>query len=404
MFGTPLGSLKFSDILSFLETGVREGFTLDFKVDFPANLEKTLAAFANTYGGMAFIGVDETPSGAAALPLAGVPLKPGLRERVLQKALEGIYPPILPEVQVVEFKSDSSLADVDRAVVVIRVMESDASPHAVENRSVVYLRNDNISARFLRKASVGEIEWLSNKRQMSIELNQRLTEIANERADTVRSRRRNSKRQESYWRNGGITLMSSPTFPRVALLDSRSWTELIRQSQTHVNALVDKIPTGRLQRIAGGVLFDGEYGSSQFQDHGLIFHEFDYWWDYLGIQTSQAVRRIYPTVTAALIVGVLQNCREIYRKAGYFGLIDLRITLSGLKDAQFLEYRRGLVDVPQLLESEIIIRRRFSQGELEEESLAIAISCQQELYWAFGFDASEKWLKEDFHIVDTPGV
>jgi hypothetical protein len=336
--------------------------------------------------------------------VAGVPLKPGLRERVLQKALEAIYPPILPEVRVIEFKSDDSLAENDRALVVIRVMESDASPHAVEDRSVVYLRNDNVSARFLRKASVGEIEWLVNKRRMSVELKERLVASAKERAESVRNRRRNSKRQQTYWRDGCMSLICSPAFPRSPLRDSKAWTELVRESRTQVNTIIEKIPMGAMQRIAGGVLFGGEYGSSQFLDHGLIVHEFDYWWDYLGIQTSQTVRRVYPTVTAALIVGVLKNTRGLYTEVGYFGLVDFEFSMNGLRDAQFLEYSRGLVDVPQLLESEVTIKRRFSVGELEEQLLPIAISCQQDLYWAFGFDAPEKWLKSDFHISENASI
>jgi hypothetical protein len=55
------------DLNTFLSTGVRENFILDFKRDFPKNLEKTLVAFANTYGGTILIGVDETPTGTAVL-------------------------------------------------------------------------------------------------------------------------------------------------------------------------------------------------------------------------------------------------------------------------------------------------------------------------------------------------
>lgn len=109
-------------------------------------------------------------------------------------------------------------------------------------------------------------------------------------------------------------------------------------------------------------------------------------------------------MTGALVAGVLENCRHVYVKAGYLGLVDFEICLSGLKDAQFLEDRRGLIEPPRLLESQITVKRRFSVGELEEQSLAIAIICQQELYWAFGFDAPEKWLKQDFHLLDTLGM
>ncbi len=169
MFGAPIDKITFQDVETFLETGVREGFALDYKADFPSHLEKTLAAFANTYGGMILIGVDETASGAALLPLRGVELKPGLRERVLQKGLDAVHPPILPEIHVVEFRSDPSKPEPDRAIIVVGVLESDAAPHAVEDRTAVYLRNDNISNRFLRKATLGDIEWLTNKRQRSIE-------------------------------------------------------------------------------------------------------------------------------------------------------------------------------------------------------------------------------------------
>jgi hypothetical protein len=81
MFGTDLDRLELSEIVSFLETGVREGVALEFKKDFPNHLEKTLASFANTYGGFLLIGVDETSTGAAALPIGGVELRPGLRDR-----------------------------------------------------------------------------------------------------------------------------------------------------------------------------------------------------------------------------------------------------------------------------------------------------------------------------------
>jgi predicted HTH transcriptional regulator len=156
------------DLNTFLSTGVRENFILDFKRDFPKNLEKTLAAFANTYGGTILIGVDETPAGSAVLPVHGLDFRPGLRERVLQMALDNIYPPLVPDVHVIPIKSSATIADADRAVIVVRVHESDDAPHAVEERTAVYLRVDNISDRFERKATIGEIEWLTNKREKSV--------------------------------------------------------------------------------------------------------------------------------------------------------------------------------------------------------------------------------------------
>lgn len=210
MFAKPIQEIEFAEIVSFLETGVREGTALDFKLDFPSALEKTLASFANTYGGIILIGVDEADSGAAVLPITGVELRPGLRERVLQKGLEAVHPPVLPEVRVLEFKSNPSLSEPDRALIVVNVAESAEAPHSVDQRTVVYLRGDNVSTRMERKATVGEIEWLLNKRQRSLQVKQRLTANANDRAEKIRPQRRARNRLGNYWRDGEITLTPPP--------------------------------------------------------------------------------------------------------------------------------------------------------------------------------------------------
>jgi hypothetical protein len=294
MFGNDLEHLELSEIVSFLETGVREGVALEFKKDFPNHLEKTLASFANTYGGFLLIGVDETSTGAAALPIVGVELRPGLRERVLQKALEAVYPPLLPEVCVYEFPSGNGVAEPDRALVVVRIIESDEAPHAVDNRTVVYLRNDNVSTRFVRTASLAEIEWLRNRRAASRELKEMLFRKAAERAESVRAQRRGRNKAEQYWREGTMTFKVSPAFPREPLMETRAWAAAVEKSRVNVDTAPRTLPIGRLQRIAGGVLYDGEYGSSECQEAGVIVHEFDYWWDYLGFSVSRSMRQLYP--------------------------------------------------------------------------------------------------------------
>jgi hypothetical protein len=399
MFGTPIESIDLSQILSFLGTGIREGFALDFKENFPSNLEKTLAAFANSYGGIILIGVEETATGSAVVPIRGVELNTGLRERVLQKGLEAIYPPVLPEVHVVEFKSDESLSAPDRAVVVVRVAESDDAPHAVEDRTVVYFRNDNISGRFLRKATVGDIEWLTNKRQRSIEEKERLIRKALERTQHLRSKRRNDKSPRLYVREGGMTLYTVPMFPRSPLLDTRSWFDIVQGTRVRTSTVLDHLPTGQLQRVAGGMFFDGEYSYSEFQQQGLILHEFDYWWDYAQTSVSLGARQLFPEVTASLITAVLELSRQLYRQAGYFGVVEFCFAADGLAGS-FLSRsgRTWLNGVPKLVESEINISRRFSMGELEEDLVSIGKDCQRDLYWAFGFDARESWLEEEFRF------
>lgn len=396
MFGKPIHEIKLEEIASFLETGIREGAALDFKRDFPSSLEKTLSAFANTYGGIVLIGVDETPTGTAALPITGVDLKPGLRERVLQKSLEAIYPPILPEVHVIEFKSNSSLSECDRALVVVSVAESADAPHAVEQRTIVYLRGDNVSTRSDRKATIGEIEWLVNKRQRSLELKQRLIAHAGDRAEAVRDQRHGRYRNRHYWKPGQMKLTITPTFPRLPLMAVRDWYAAIKNSYVELNSAPRGLPIGRSQLVAGGVFFDGDYGYSEYQSQGLILHEFDYWWDYHEVNQSAVQRRLYPDATAALFRSVLENARKVYKAADYQGTLDFSFEATGLKGAFFLSTQAGSPNSPALVESNIRIDRSFSVDRLQESYIEIAKECQQELYWDFGVDASDVLVQWDF--------
>ena len=63
------------------------------------------------------------PTGAAVLPVHGLDLRKGLRERVLQIALDNIYPPLVPDVHVIPIKNSATIADADRAVIVVRVLK-----------------------------------------------------------------------------------------------------------------------------------------------------------------------------------------------------------------------------------------------------------------------------------------
>lgn len=58
-FGKPLKEVSYQDVLDFCATKTKENEVLDYKEDFPTKLQKTIAAFANTYGGIIIIGVGE---------------------------------------------------------------------------------------------------------------------------------------------------------------------------------------------------------------------------------------------------------------------------------------------------------------------------------------------------------
>src|SRR5437899_914097 len=252
MFSIPIDDLAFQDVNNFCQTRLREGLILDYKLDFPKRLDKTIASFANTYGGHILIGVGETPTGEPVLPIAGVPLQPGLRESVVAKALDAIYPPVYPEVRVVEFQAPGAQTP-DRAVVVVRVHESEVSAHAVDGGTSVYLRVDNISDQFTRRATTDEIAWFLNKRQRSIELKDRLLREAERRASNYVISYRTAKQLSTEEPKGRYVLWTVPTFPRSELASPQRLLQLSRRQGWKQHTGHFEFPVGSASPIADGI-------------------------------------------------------------------------------------------------------------------------------------------------------
>jgi Putative DNA-binding domain len=165
----PASLIEFSDVDAFCQTMQPEGARLDYKgVAFPKDLAKTIAAFANTLGGLIILGVeaDSTLNKPIWPPTLGLPAEAGLSERVIQIAQDGIYPPVGVAVSSV-IPNDLLPGHV---LLVIRVNESREAPHAVDkNRRVyVYERVDNKSEPY-ELADMDRIQYLLARRQRLVD-------------------------------------------------------------------------------------------------------------------------------------------------------------------------------------------------------------------------------------------
>lgn len=80
----PASEITFADIDAFCQSMQPEGARLDYKgIAFPKDLAKTIAAFANTMGGLIILGVDADKITNQPLwpPTQGYPTEAGLAER-----------------------------------------------------------------------------------------------------------------------------------------------------------------------------------------------------------------------------------------------------------------------------------------------------------------------------------
>lgn len=154
--------IEYGDVDLFLQGKQPEGHRLDYKLDFPNDLAKTIAAFANTLGGMIILGVDSDKVTNEPIwpPLVGMPGKPGIADRIIQIATETIYPPVRVSVAQIEngYLSGHQIA-------VIRVDESKEAPHAVDKRRKVYVheRTDNKNDPHVL-ADIDRIKYLMDRR------------------------------------------------------------------------------------------------------------------------------------------------------------------------------------------------------------------------------------------------
>ena len=167
LFTKPIDKIQWDHVVEFCEQGISEGAHLDYKKDFPKELERTISAFANTLGGLILIGIEEDDENKPRLPIKGIDFKRGLSERVMNIILSNITPPVFPEIQVC-LNSDKT-----RAVVVVRIAQSHLTPHSISDSTKVYLRTGNRN-KPERLMTIDQIQWLVNQRNKSEQLRTQL--------------------------------------------------------------------------------------------------------------------------------------------------------------------------------------------------------------------------------------
>src|ERR1700690_200309 len=174
LYRKQIEQITWDEIETFCQQGIAEGAYLDYKADFPENLYKTIAAMANTFGGIVIIGVGEDKDNKPVVPLTGIEFKKGLSERVMNIILTNITPPVFPEIQ------PCPSADGEKALVLIRIPQSHQGPHAVMKNTKVYLRTGNRNNPE-ELADIDRILWLVDHRRKSEQLRERLLVKANDR-------------------------------------------------------------------------------------------------------------------------------------------------------------------------------------------------------------------------------
>lgn len=393
MLAIPIDNISLQDVNNFCQARPRESLILDYKLDFPRRLDKAIASFANTYGGHILIGVDETPTGEPVLPIAGVPLQNGLRERVVTTALDAISPPVYPEVRVIEFQSPGA-ASPDRAVIVVRVHESDASAHAVDGGRSVYLRVDSISDQFTRQATIEEIEWLLNKRSKSLALKERLLREAQRRAANYLLTYRAIRRLSTGEPRGKYILWAVPTFPKAELASPQRLLELSRSWRVRVTDF--NFPVGMAEPIVDGVRHPqtpiNNYWYTEANRFGMVYTE-------IGFTGGEESRdAIQCSLIASLLVSNLTFAINLYEAVGYFGLVDFHFEVTPTLNRYPVSVNGEHLAGNRTLEDSVSMGFTFPVEVVRESLLQRAREKYREFLWAFGLDVDDTTASRHFTL------
>lgn len=391
MFNLQIDAITIKDVEQFLQSGVKEGTLLDFKEQFPNKLEKTISSMANTFGGMILIGVEETITGGGIVPVKGLPLGPGLRERVIQIGINAIYPPLIPEVGVVEFKSDPALSTPDKAVVVIRVHESDQG-YAVDDRSTIYIRAENVSD-WMRKATIEEVEWFSQKRQKSVGLKNQSISKSQSHAQQFLTRLRHRHQRSTAEPYGRFAILTAPSFPRLPIATPKQLLEITPGLVRSTNLALGRFPHGFPRPVRDGISWADEesrYYYTEIHEIGLVYSEIEFWWD------DQVKKAFLPHAAAKLLNVAVQFSRDLYVKCGFFGSFDLSMRIAGVADRSLNSARAVLSTVPRVMDDVTEVSCRVTTPGNDDEMLSYCKNLIRQIYWTFGRDVSDDDLNADF--------
>jgi hypothetical protein len=151
--------------------------------------------------------------------------------------------------------------------------------------------------------------------------------------------------------------------------------------------------------VPEGIVLEGQYGTTEFQQQGMLFHSFDFWWDHADTPTvTHGARTIPAGVTSNLIWAMFELADRFYTAVGFSGLIEAEFRLEGVKNAFFMHealYTRPYDPTP-IIDEVIPIRRTYPQAEIAHRKAAIAREYQKEIYWSCGINASDNLVDQDF--------
>lgn len=395
LYNQPIDQITWDDVNTFCEQRISEGAYLDYKQDFPSQLEKTIAAMANTFGGIIFIGVSEDNESKPITPLEGIEFQRGLSERVMNIILTNIVPPVFPEIAV------CTNTDSNKALLVIRIPQSHQTPHAIANNTNVYLRTGNRNSPE-KLASIGEQEWLREHRRKSEELRENLYSRAGERFVNLYLRGLEELRLEGHSltesTRGYLTLSLCPLYPKDSFLTPPELNTIYREIRVDDYYRTDStfpLPDMGFGKIAqDGILLNRTIHTNktyhtELNCLGLYFYKQSLL-DTHSPREGSTLEFIRSTEIFCRLDEFIDSSIKYYDKINYRGILCFEVHLDNI-----LECKLQKLSIETLLstpDTDVRFSRNVLTGVLKDEKPQIILRSAQRIAWAFGWEITKETL------------
>jgi len=386
LFTKEIEKITYPDLLDFCNQQYRENIHLDYKQDVDSGLAKTIAAMANTWGGLIVIGVEEEDS-KPKLPAVGIPYKEHLREQINNIILGNITPPLFPEIQV------CSSEDNKKAFIVIRVLQSNLTPHGIKNNSKVYIRTDT-SNEPEELATIDRILWLIERRKKSLDLKEGFLKRANERFNTL------CKKAGVSIGHTDTIFAITPLYPYEIIVDYKNLKQEV-PGKIGVRGWGYSFPLYMMRYSDFQPTQNGTYGFFVNKNSGYILYEelnhygfFYHREDLCHTDKNEDGKLIYHSLLWDILTRTdmfVESMSKFYSVLGYWGLLELKISLNKLDDVLFrdLPAPRGYIKFDDITPSSIDHTLEFTKitscRELNENRVNLVVDLVKEISWAIGF-------------------
>jgi hypothetical protein len=392
LYSDPLEEINWEAVEQFCAGRIPESAFIDYKAEWPNDLAKTIAAMANTLGGVILIGVQTDTQEMPVTPIAGVPQEPRLELRVFDICESAIFPPVIPEVKAC-LNAESS-----RAVLLIRVPIS-RQAHAVERNTRVYVRTGNRNSPN-ELADISKIEWLLGIRGKLELQRENIVQRAREhfRPLIVHALGQTAVSDDFFLRHW-LGMYAVPTFPskelvRTAIDTRRLATETVQITEEHGAQFPWNIGVAHGRHVQDGyasaavTIHDPKNGCyHEINSHGLYFYK-----ERVGRESQiQGVELLWSDLIARRLHSFLCGTQRLYAAVGYHGPIEIEVSLkgiNGLGDLRFIPPQMTVTEALQRFwcpDQDITVPWQTNTIDLGTDIVDITISILTRINRAFGY-------------------